>query len=244
MDVETRPRIALPLSLDESGALRGGRKTLYLDDAYVRAIEAAGGEAAAIVPGTALEAQLAGFDGILLPGGDDFPPPSGHASAHACRPVPERQRTADQALCNAAMAGSLPILGVCYGMQLMASVAGGTLVYDLPTERPTASAHAQPGRAAVHPLMLADGSMLADLIPGDRTVVNSRHHQAVDEPGQDFRVVARSPDGVVEAIEGTGDDFRLGVQWHPEDLAGPAGEGLFCALVAAARQSAARSTSR
>jgi putative glutamine amidotransferase len=63
--------------------------------------------------------------------------------------------------------------------------------------------------------------------------VNSLHHQAVAEPGRGVRVSARSPDGVIEAIECDG-MFAVGVQWHPEKLPGAGRLVLFRALVAAA----------
>lgn len=51
---------------------------------------------------------------------------------------------------------------------------------------------------------------------GSCIYVNSFHHQSVKTPGRNVCVSARSPDGVIEAIELSGHPFALGVQWHPE----------------------------
>ena len=49
-------------------------------------------------------------------------------------------------------------------------------------------------------------------------MVNSFHHQAVDQLGEQLQITARSDDGTVEGIEHLDADV-LGVQWHPEMLA-------------------------
>ena len=69
--------------------------------------------------------------------------------------------------------------------------------------------------------------------------MNSSHHQAVLEPGKGLRIVARAPDGVVEAVEWTGDaNWIIGVQWHPERMVGndELARALFRELVASARK--------
>ena len=48
--------------------------------------------------------------------------------------------------------------------------------------------------------------------------MNSLHHQALKEIAPGFRVIARAPDGIVEGIETSGDQFAMAVQFHPEWL--------------------------
>ena len=59
-------------------------------------------------------------------------------------------------------------------------------------------------------------SLLRRIVGTDELRINSFHHQAVKELGQDLRVVARAEDGLVEAIEHETRPWVLGVQWHPE----------------------------
>jgi len=141
---------------------------------------------------------------------------------------------------DAVFESGLPVLGICYGMQLLAAVRGGTLVYDIPTDRPQAGPHRLPEADGRHPLQIEVGTRLCDALGPDSPPVNSLHHQAVADPGDRLRVAARSPDGLIEAIElvsygGDGGDagFCLGVQWHPEKMRGSKRNLLFSAFVAA-----------
>ena len=98
---------------------------------------------------------------------------------------------------------------------------GGTLVQDLPSERPGDVAHdpASSRDARVHEVAIAPGSRLAAAIGATRATVNSFHHQAVDRVAEALAVVARAPDGVVEGVEAADAAWwALGVQWHPEEL--------------------------
>ena len=77
-------------------------------------------------------------------------------------------------------------------------------------------------RFARHPVSVSAASKLAEALGGAsglengvRTLVHSAHHQAVQELGDDLRVVAYADDGTVEAIEHLSAPV-IGVQWHPE----------------------------
>jgi putative glutamine amidotransferase len=81
--------------------------------------------------------------------------------------------------------------------------------------------------------------MLATIAGGTEAVVNSSHHQSVLQPGRNLRVVARSEDQVIEAVEWTGDsNWVMGVQWHPERMVekDALAQSLFRTLVRAARR--------
>jgi putative glutamine amidotransferase len=115
----------------------------------------------------------------------------------------------------------MPMLAICRGIQLANVALGGTLVQDIPTERPSAVEHDLPRERAtrVHDVTVDTGSRLANVLGDTRIAVNSSHHQSLDRIASGLRVTARSSDGIVEGVEWTGEDWwMLGVQWHPEEL--------------------------
>ena len=136
---------------------------------------------------------------------------------------PDRERT-DFALLEHAFAEHKPVLAICYGIQSLNVFLGGTLVQDIPSEVRTEIQHPWSSRdkgapEPFHAARVEPGSRLRELAAADEVRVNSSHHQSVLEPGRNLRVVARAADGVVEAVEWTGDsNWVTGVQWHPERM--------------------------
>lgn len=165
---------------------------------------------------------LTGCAGLILTGGEDVDPALYGAAPHPAAgcPNPERDRT-EVALLRVARERRMPVLAICRGIQLVNVALGGTLVQDLPTERPSGVAHDQSAdpRHRTHRVSVAPGSRLADALGATMLDVNSYHHQAVDRLADGLVVSATAPDGVVEGMESTDPDWwMLGVQWHPEDL--------------------------
>jgi putative glutamine amidotransferase len=232
-----RPLIGIEVDLE---ATASGRRYSKCYETYFDAVVAAGG-APVLVPPSPAEVQeqvLARLDGLIVPGGDDFHAEEWGEVQRPCERYAAsdpRRLDAGKRLVAKALELGRPYLGICYGMQLLPLLAGGALVQDIPDEVEGPLPHSGPP----HPIEVAAGTLLARLTGAGTVQVNSRHHQAVREPGLGYVVCARAPDGVVEAIESTSAPFVLGVQWHAEELGdAPAGAPLFEGLVEAARAGA------
>jgi putative glutamine amidotransferase len=180
------------------------------------------GELVFVTPSTAadLTPPSAAFDGLLLAGGPDVEPWRFGADAEPGVELRlDRARDAlDLELLERAARRGWPVLAICYGCQILAASAGGTVVQDLVREGRSGHSVPVPNDCIAHEVVVSPDARF--LPAADRRIaVNSRHHQAVAEPGEGLSVVARADDGVVEAIEAeTGDRFVLGVQWHPENM--------------------------
>jgi putative glutamine amidotransferase len=208
---------------------------------YLKAIEAAGGLPVVLPPlrGDAIEPMLEHLTGICLSGGPDLGPETYGQERH-----PELGPTEDDidrlelAIARIAWRRGLPLLAICRGAQALNVARGGTLVQHLPDLDDDSVEHRQKqaGEETTHEIAIDAGSLLARVMETRTVGVNSFHHQAVSSLGRGLRVVARSPDGVVEAIEAPGRGYVLGVQWHAECIAElPEQAALFEGLVDAAR---------
>ena len=167
------------------------------------------------------------LDAVFLPGGADIDPASYGTAPHAMCDKTDRDRDrVELALAKWAVAEGKPVLGVCRGMQLINVALGGSLYQDLATQFPNGikhdyfpfggSGHARDYLA--HDVRVAADSRLARLFGADAIKVNSMHHQGVRAVAAGLVPTAHAPDGLVEALEGTGSAYLLAVQWHPEAL--------------------------
>ncbi len=165
-----------------------------------------------------IEGVLDRLDGAVLIGGADLDPRRDGFMLHpACKLLDARRESFDRNLMRHIAARQMPVFGIGLGMQLMNVVMGGNLYLHLPEDRPDALPHRDlHDPAHRHGLSIKRGSLL-DRVFGDGEIrVNSRHHMAIDDLAAGFSVTARSPDGVIEAIEYQGDWFAIGTQFHPE----------------------------
>jgi putative glutamine amidotransferase len=189
-----------------------------------------------------VDSYLDRVSGLVVTGGAfDVSPELYGESARPGLGVLKESRTAfEAALIRGALERSLPLLGVCGGMQLLNVVAGGTLIQDIGREVANAAEHEQTHDRTQpqHPVEIKDGTLLAELLGKGQVMVNSTHHQAVSKPGKGVVVSAVATDGVVEAIEMPAHPFALGLQWHPELLinAIPLHLGVYRGLVNKARE--------
>jgi putative glutamine amidotransferase len=213
---------------------------------YEQAVRDAGGVPVRWMPDVArAPTDLDGVDGIILSGGEDVDPARYGEAPHARAELASAARDEYEiALARLAYSRGVPTLAICRGLQVANVAFGGSLHQHVPDVFGSAVPHAPQvdgatfrGLIGEHRLAIVPDSRLA-AIAGDSLVTGSRHHQAVDRVADALKVVARAPDGLVEALESPGaNGFWLAVQWHPEStvsLDGGASAGLFRALVDAA----------
>jgi putative glutamine amidotransferase len=189
---------------------------------YAHAVEFAGGEPVKVPlrDSPAKVAQLvASCEGVLLPGSpaDVNPQKYGEDAEPDCEAADAAREAVDELLLQDASNLYKPLLGICYGFQSLNVWRGGTLVQHLKT---AVDHTVGPMVAEAHAIEVEPRSRLRRILGlGSRTtiMVNSSHHQAVAVLGDGLIKAAWSlDDGVVEAAEGHGDQFLMGVQWHPE----------------------------
>jgi putative glutamine amidotransferase len=231
-----RPRIAIPVP--HSGDPEYASRSL---PQYEHAVEKVGGEPVAIpLDKTPAEVMklIEQCDAVLLPGSRADVDPAKYDAPrrpHTAASDPGRD-TVDELLLQDAYNMRKPVLGICYGLQMLNVYRSGTLIQHIESK-----INHEAGRkvAVAHTVEVEPASQLAAILGASHNVpVNSSHHQSADVIGDGLRVVARSPeDGIIEAVEGTSPDhFVLAVQWHPErsvDDDGPS-RAIFRALVEAA----------
>jgi putative glutamine amidotransferase len=219
-----RPRIAIPVPHSEDAE--------YAERAfpqYTYAVEMAGGEPVRIpLDQRPLEVRklIDSCGAVLLPGSKaDVDPAKYKVAADPKTAPPDYRRDAvDELLLEDAYNLRKPVLGICYGLQILNVYRHGTLLQHIES-----AVNHDLGRNVpiAHTVEVARGTRLSRIVlPGAEAgredvtsiTVNSSHHQSAESIGEGLRIVARCPeDGIVEAIEGTSPDhFVLAVQWHPE----------------------------
>jgi putative glutamine amidotransferase len=159
------------------------------------------------------------MDGFVFVGGADLDPENDGFMRHpAVRAMDARRERFDRKLMSLIADRRLPVLGIGAGMQLLNLSQGGSLYLHLPEDLPKAIPHKDSlDPAHRHALVVVPGTLMGRIYGDGEIRVNSFHHMGVDEVAPGFNVTARAPDGVVEAIESTQDDwFAIGTQFHPE----------------------------
>ena len=212
-EAKSKPVIGITANYDDSKSM--------LAEGYYKKVVAAGGVPLIIPPlddSDAIINTLDRIDGIILSGGGDYnplfcgeePSPRLH-SINGERDLPELLIT------RLAYNRQIPMLGICRGIQTLAMALGGTVRQDI-ADTDGLIKHSQDAHRSVptHSVSVIEDSVLHKIYGCRSLYVNSFHHQAVGEVGDRFRVVARSCDGIVEAMESTEMKSIIGVQWHPE----------------------------
>lgn len=195
-----RPLIGITMDITES--------KFSLRNEYFKAVWVSGGLPVGIPPTGKVEEYAAQINGFLIPGGGDMEPSLyGEKEQSTLELVSPERSEFELQLVKAAIRAHKPILGICYGMQLLNVALGGTLYQDLSQDENTLD-----HRSGTHAVELSGNGFAG------RHIVNSSHHQACKGLGTGLKVNAYSPDGVIEAFFLEGYRHLTGVQWHPERI--------------------------
>jgi len=214
---------------------------------YCEALRESGAEPVLVSAGAACP-PLLDFDGLLVTGGGDVEPAMYGEDSPLAEDVDPKRDEMESALLWNARKHQLPTLCICRGLQIANVAFGGTLLADLPDHFGTKSTirhsvvssdgRTERGLIAEHIVAIDGDSLLRRTVGTTRLVTGARHHQAVHRTSDELRVVGRTADGIVEAVEARFETpFWLAVQWHPEstrELDGGASRAIFGAFVDAA----------
>ncbi len=185
------------------------------------------------------------LDGVLIPGGVDINPAEyGEHKREECGNLDPARDRVELQLVRWAIEDGKPVLGLCRGLQVINVASGGSLWQDLATQQTSLHKHDYFPTAGfardhlAHNVRVAPGTLLAELLEEEQMSVNSMHHQGVKQLGEGLVASAVSPDGLIEALEGTASAFLVGVQWHPEvfELADPHASDIFRGFIRAANE--------
>lgn len=227
-----KPIIGITGDVDLAGANeRNGGGKVQLNFNYLDAISEAGG-CPIIIPPQSDSSILQMLAGLVIPGGDDIDAQEfGEENHPAVETIAPARYQGERALL-AAIDPKMPVLGICYGCQLINVAQGGTIIQHLPD----VVGHENDKGGTIQNYDVDESSNLGR-IAGTRQSGPSYHHQSIGNVGRELRVTARNEDGTVEAIESTTRPWTIGVQWHPErSRANDDSKKLFAAFIDAARR--------
>jgi putative glutamine amidotransferase len=176
---------------------------------YVDAILKSGGVPVLLPPADNPHIYAEKIDGLLIPGGDDLDPYYYNEEKLPQVKLVSKVRSGFEiSLLKEMVKLGKPVLGICYGMQLINVAFGGTLYQDIESQLKVAINH----KTAYHMIVITENRFLRK----GRFSVNSTHHQAIREPGSGLSIIARSTDDLIEAFYREDYPFLIGIQWHPE----------------------------
>ena len=194
--------------------------TCKLGQGYYKSVAAAGG-VPVIIPPVAdqdvLVNTLNHIDALILSGGGDVNPLFvGEEPSPRLRGINQERDLPEMLITRLAYNRQIPILGICRGIQMLALAFGGKVAQDISIQANIKHSQDAERSELTHSVKIVEDSLLYKIYGQEKLLVNSFHHQAVKEPGDKFRVVAKSTDGIVEAMESSEFKSIIGVQWHPE----------------------------
>lgn len=218
-------RVGVTSGVSKTGA-EGNYTHVSVPTAYTRSLYKAGADAVYILPSYSntnkIEQLVDQLDGVLLTGGIDIGTENYGQIRKEYTDYPDVSRDKfETEIAKTALQKDLPILGICRGLQLINTIFGGTLYQDILKESPGEKIHNIKDETEIsHEVHIKNDSILKSIIKETKLDVNSAHHQAIKKLGEKLKATAISSDGLIEAIESINHTWVLGVQWHPELLAG------------------------
>ena len=213
-EAEKRPVIGITGNYDDL--------TCKLGRGYYQSIVEAGGVPVVIPPVAdkhVIINTLEHIDALVLSGGGDINPLwAGEEPSPKLHGINQERDLPELLIARLAYNRQIPMLGICRGIQTLATAFGGRVAQDISDVATIKHSQDADRSEPTHSVMIEQASSLFDIYQSATLMVNSFHHQAVAETGDKFRVVAKSPDGIIEAMESSEFKSILGVQWHPECL--------------------------
>ncbi|MBI3632045.1 MAG: gamma-glutamyl-gamma-aminobutyrate hydrolase family protein [Candidatus Vogelbacteria bacterium] len=201
------------------------RNILAINERYVEAITKAGGFSLSVnnLPNAEELSSIEEImDGLLLTGGDDINATCyGETCSTLANNTDNERDKIELLLLKVAIEKNIAVLGICRGLQIINIGLGGTLHQDLYSEWSQKIQHnnSEKGRDYLaHSVELDRTSKLFSIIDKDEFLVNSLHHQGIEQLSEGLIASAVAEDGLIEAVELPNHNFFIGVQWHPEEL--------------------------
>lgn len=206
-----KPLIGITMHYDHMDEVKKGVRYRFIREEYGKAITGMGGEAIFLDDSVSPARAAAMCDGFVISGGEDIHPSLyGEEQLGDAWLEPIERTIWERQLIDEADKLAKPILGVCYGSQLLNVHYGGSLYQNI-TVQCGVKEHGTSGQAIMEDVLFSEKVLGFD--KGTRQTVGHRHHQAVAKLGKGMRIVATAADGTIEAITGNG---HVGIQWHPE----------------------------
>ena len=213
-EAEKRPVIGITGNYDDL--------TCKLGRGYYQSVVAAGGVPVVIPPVAdkhVIVNTLEHIDALILSGGGDINPLwAGEEPSPKLHGINQERDLPELLIARLAYNRQIPMLGICRGIQTLATAFGGKVAQDISDVATIKHSQDADRSEPTHSVIIDEDSSLFDIYKSTKVMVNSFHHQAVAEAGDKFRVIAKSPDGIIEAMESSEFKSILGVQWHPECL--------------------------